>query len=128
MTSARFGAPMPTEEYLAELLEEWQERLGLQSWDMAVKYASDVETQGMTGRSWVQAGCEAADIYLLRPSDRGESFRQMHDPELDLVHELVHIRFWSIDPPEAEGLLHKLREVAIEKTARALVKLKREGR
>ena len=116
-----------TQEQLNILLEFWKRQLGLDAWDITATFHSHRELGGNTGQGYIRAVFESADIMILDPSDRVASFRDDGDPEVDLVHELVHVRLWSIDPEETDGILHTCRETAVEKIARALVSIKRSG-
>lgn len=105
---------------MIDILEYWKPRLGLHSWDIRVKTEPRGERKG-DAESFVRPQIERADITIFWADEDGDPF------ELTLLHELVHIRLWAIDPYEAEGVLHYCREVAIEWLARALFSAKQGG-
>lgn len=102
------------------IVEYWKPRLGLHAWEIVIGEAPRHEQQ-CCAETFVQAQMERAEISVWRDCDR--TFGD--DPvELDILHELVHIRLWAIDPVDAEGALHCCREQAIEWLARALYSAK----
>ena len=106
---------------MEKLLKKWQSRLGLSDWDITVKYRDARDMDQYPAKTKIQAGIQAADIRLLALSDRQSCDPGDANPELDLVHELIHVRLWAIDPIDAEGALHLCREQAIEWIAKALI-------
>lgn len=102
-------------------LKKWKKRLGLSDWDITVKYRDAQDLNQSQGKTIVRAPMQTADIRLMKQTDRQKSDPSDSDIELDLVHELVHVRLWSIDPYEAEGVEHVCREQAVEKLAQALI-------
>jgi len=102
-------------------LKKWQKRLGLLDWDLIVCFRDARDMDQYPARTKIQENIQAADIRLLAKNDRQASDPADKDPELDLVHELIHIRLWSIDPKDAEGALYTCREQAIEWLAKALI-------
>lgn len=101
---------------LQAIIAHWKPLLGLHSWDIRAEYAPRHEIEAAaTGN--IKAHMERAAIKVQRDCDRdGDG----EDAELDLLHELVHIRLWAIDPDEADPVTHKCREAAVEWIARAL--------
>lgn len=98
------------------LVEYWKQRLGLHAWEITIRETPRHE-QDCCAETFVKPQMERAEISVWRECDLTES----DDPlELDILHELVHIRLWAIDPHDAEGVLHYCREVAVEWLARAL--------
>ena len=98
------------------IVEYWAPRLGLGSWRIVVKEVPRHE-QHCCAETYVQPQMERAAVSVWREIDLlGED-----DPtELSILHELVHIRLWSIDPVDAVGVQHLCREAAVEWLARAL--------
>lgn len=96
---------------LQEIVSYWKERLGLHSWDIRVKTAPAGE-RGEDAEGFIRPQIERADLTIF---SGGEDTL-----ELNLLHELVHVRLWAIDPYDAEGVLNQCREVAVEWIARAL--------
>lgn len=104
------------QEELVAMVQYWKFRLGLHSWEITIKAVPRRE-QSLCAETFVKASMERANITVWRDCDRGPD----DDPvELDILHELVHIRLWAIDPYEATGVLNHCREVAVEWLARAL--------
>jgi hypothetical protein len=101
---------------LAEIIEYWKPRLGLHSWEITVE-AVPRHKQQRCAETFIRPQMERASITVWQEEDReGED-----DPvELDLLHELVHVRLWAIDPYDAQGVVNNCREVAIDWLARAL--------
>lgn len=102
-------------------LKKWQKRLGLSDWDITIRFrdAQDMNQNCATTR--IRANMQHADIRIMNEDDRQKSDPADSNQELDLVHELVHVRLWAIDPDGAEGVLHTCREQAIEWIAKALI-------
>lgn len=96
-----------------EMLDYWKAQLGLHSWDIRVKTEPKGEREG-NAEGFVRPQIERADLTIFWGDEESCPF------ELTLLHELVHIRLWAIDPHDAEGALHLCREAAIEWLARAL--------
>lgn len=105
-----------TQSELMNMVEYWKNRLGLHSWRIRIKSVPR-HNQSCSAETFVQPQMERAEITVWRDSDRDDSCDSV---VLDVLHELVHIRLWAIDPHEATGVLHHCREVAIEWLARAL--------
>jgi hypothetical protein len=102
-------------------LKKWQKRLGLSDWDITVKHRDAQDMNQNQGKATIRAALQNADIRIMKENDRQKSDPSDSDPELDLVHELVHVRLWSIDPYDAEGVEHVCREQAVEWIAKALI-------
>lgn len=104
---------MPT---LDDIIAHWKPLLGLHSWDIRAEYAPRHEIDA-AAIGHVKAHMERATIKVQRDCDRGGDD---DDAELDVLHELVHIRLWAIDPANPDGVTHNCREAAVEWIARAL--------
>lgn len=107
---------------LKGLLTSYQDVLGLQEWDITLAWVPPSEQAGASrarGNFWEsyrQARIELAPERSQAPYLNGE----LPDNEYDLVHELVHLRFW-------ESCGAKAVEWEIEAMARALVRLRRRS-
>ena len=101
---------------LQEIVDFWKQRLGLHSWEITIKEVRRHE-QELCAETYVKPQMERANITVWRECDRLETDDNV---ELDILHELVHIRLWSIDPYDATGVHTHCREAAIEWLARAL--------
>ena len=102
-------------------LDKWKSRLGLSDWDITVKFRDAQDMEQYPGKCKIRANIQHADIRLMAKDDRQKSDPSDVDPELDLVHELIHVRLWAIDPKNAEGALYTCREQAVEWIAKALI-------
>jgi len=100
---------------------KWQKRLGLLDWYITICFRDARDMDQYPARTKIQQNTQHADIRLMMPEDRQKSDPQDGNIELDIVHELVHVRLWAIDPLDAEGALYTCREQAIEWIARALI-------
>ena len=116
------------EEKLRELCKEWQERLGLQSWNVKTGIYRERNFCGpeRQGENEYNLATGTSLIRILDPVDYPESkFKQ--DMEVTLVHELLHLVFAPFEPDEdSKELEQKFMERAICQLSGALVKLKRE--
>lgn len=117
-----------TEGELYHKLKLWQERLGLQDWDVVVSIcrARDFISPNAMGEcNWVLPKKMAA-IRILHQDDFDQGSMQRQDMELTLVHELLHLHHAPFDTfpvgtPEDIAV-----EQAIHKISKALVDLYRE--
>lgn len=122
-------------ECLARCVREWQDRLGLQAWNITASIERRERIDILTQSTGAQAGCDQstclrrARIYICRPEDwplvDAVAPDDPQDMELDLVHELLHIVLsgWPLGETPLEK---RLKEQSIEDLARALVRLKRQ--
>ena len=108
-----------TEIELKQLCCEWQALLGLAHWSIDVRVVRGAEIGDNRGQSDYTPVSEAAVIRLKDPIDYHGYFQC--DLEETLVHELLHLIFdkTAMDGDEYEQVL--------DRTARALVKLKRRA-
>ena len=113
------------------LLNEWQERLGLQDWAITLKInckqedLSNPEWQGEN--NWITS-IKCATIKIVSPEVHGEDRVLKYDFEKVLVHELLHIKFGLLDITDRtyEGtVVDEVRHQLIDDLARALVMAKR---
>lgn len=126
---------MPAEHILIEHVREWckgwQKVLRLEDFDIHVRYAERCELRdcnAMVLRS--SDGTYASIILMPREWCDRESYAN-HDLETDLVHELLHVR--EIWDGESEwrrmkdecSTLFRIHEAGLQRTAEALVGLKR---
>lgn len=113
-----------------KMLEEWQERLGLQDWAIALRYncvQSELTDQNAVGETEWETTIKSALIRIISKEEHGDRILDF-DFEKTLVHELLHLKFGIIDIDEdtyeanvAELARHQL----IDDLARALVMAKR---
>lgn len=117
-----------TEEQLIGLCREWQERLRLEYWDVALKVArvQEFKLKEAQGECTWTLETACAIIRIVDPLDYPKTpFKQ--DMEATLVHELLHLHFAHFDNTAKGSLDEMMMERSIEHIARALVKLKREN-
>jgi hypothetical protein len=109
------------EQFLADVISKWSKRLGLSDWTITACFREARDMHQAPANTRIRVNIQQADIHILQPEDRQLSDPQDADMELDIVHELIHIRLWAIDPEEPEGVLYACREQAIEWLAKALI-------
>jgi hypothetical protein len=108
-------------KYAEQQLRKWQKRLGLSDWEIIIRYSDTHEMDGGPAKTKINDELQHADIRLLLPEDRQKNEPADKDIELDIIHELIHVRLWAIDPRTNDSLLHICREQAVEWIAKALI-------
>lgn len=113
----------PFQEKLTQDLDFWKVQLGLQAWEIRIivcrQWEMPVPSTGCCHRALPLL---QATIHILDEIDHGSSSFPV-DPEVTLVHELLHIyHFTTGEDGSAKELLE---EQGVELTARALVRLRR---
>lgn len=114
------------------LLNEWQERLGLQDWAIILRYNCKREEMenpefSIGETSW-ETTIKAAKICIISEEEYGTELMLDFDFEKTLVHELLHCKFSMIDKDinSYEGIVtEQARHQLIDDLARALVMAKR---
>lgn len=103
-----------TQNQVNKLTVRWQRRLRLQDWNILVEFVEQdyFKNPTQTGETTIKQSFKDADVKVLQGLDSEET-------ELILVHELLHILFGGMCPPE--GVLELLFETGIEGAARALL-------
>lgn len=115
---------------LRALLVEWQARLGLQGYTIALKVvrASDLGAVGVWGDCDAWRMKRKAVIRILDARDYPDD-DMIDDHETTLVHELLHVlmppRLFNL-PVQEDDVRYQLYEQAIDQLARTLVALKRD--
>lgn len=115
-------------EELEALLFEWQGRLCLTEWDIAVKIVRRSEFGEEVNQADITYNKLSAQaiIRILDPIDWDNAlFNQ--DMEKALVHELLHLMWHDFEPADEKSLEHVLWHRRLETTARIMVMLKRSG-
>ncbi len=117
-----------TLEALKPLCEEWQARLGLSHWDVALEISRvwDMPLDGVTGANTFDIATEKAVINILDPVDY-QPGPFPYDVEAVLVHELLHIPLRYFAEPDEESMEAVHLEAFIDRMAQLLVRMKREG-
>lgn len=120
---------MSTEELL---LEEWQERLGLQDWAIILRHNCKKEQldnpDSSIGETQWETTIKVARIAIISEEEYGKDLMLDFDFEKTLVHELLHCKFSMIDKDlnTYEGIVaEQARHQLIDDLARALVMAKR---
>jgi hypothetical protein len=110
-----------------ELLNEWQERLGLQDWAIILRFnLSEEDMQGDAGTTVWNNVNKVAEVHIIQEGDYNSIIP--YDYERILVHELLHIKFGylQIEPSNyEEQVLDEAQHQLIDDLARALVMAKR---
>lgn len=121
-----------SDEELQTLCRQWQAVLRLEHIDVHVRYAQKLEME-----EWghTQRGPDStwANIVICPPDLVNFDTHTRTDPELTLIHELLHVREeWDCEPKWQElkdkklnPTVFKMHERGIERTAQALLLLKR---
>lgn len=115
-------------EELEALLFEWQGRLCLTEWDIAVKIVRRSEFGEEDNQADITYNKLSAQaiIRILDPIDwDNDLFNQ--DMEKALVHELLHLMWHDFEPADEKSLERVLWHRRLETTARIMVMLKRSG-
>ena len=115
-----------------KLLEEWQERLGLQDWAIILrcncKRTDMNDPEGSIGETDWETTSKCACIKIISKEEYGDGLVLDFDFEKTLVHELLHCKFGLIDKDlnTYEGIVtEQARHQLIDDLARALVMAKR---
>lgn len=107
------------DDRLNDALKYWSALLGLGGWDIEAKFAHRHDIKSYLADCYKHINLSRASIRLAYPNECEDIFS---DWEQALVHELLHIRFWNSDHSGVDNVVH---EQAIDRTATALVTLKR---
>ena len=111
------------------LIPFWQKRLRLQDWDIEAVITDQREECG-GGRVQMLAKYKAAKITILEPEKMDPTWLGSKDPEVTLVHELLHVQTEQLNHhlnKPKHGRLSDDMERVVELTAIALVTLRREA-
>lgn len=115
-----------------KLLDEWQERLGLQDWTIILRYNCKKEDMDdpefSIGETQWETTNKCARIQIISEREYGSDRMLEYDFEKTLVHELLHCKFSMIDKDlnTYEGIVaEQARHQLIDDLARALVMAKR---
>jgi hypothetical protein len=116
------------EPELQALCKEWQARLGLAHWEIAIRFGRrDEFSDGALANVIHQDRLETALVKILDPNDWPSPFPQ--GIEQSIVHELLHVAHALCEPDGGYyGTQEICYEQVIDRLAKALVALKREGK
>jgi hypothetical protein len=115
---------------LKKLCEWWQTVLRLEDFDVHVRFAQRLEIEGFAETQRSTDGTYALIIVMPDSLRTGDTYGNQ-DEETNLVHELLHVReIWDAEPTWRElkknnATLYRQHEMGIQRTAEALVALKR---
>ena len=111
-----------------DLLNEWQNRLGLQDWAIKLNGCCTPEEVGyddVVGHTdWTETS-KAAKIWILDPKYYGQRIRPF-DWEKTLVHELLHLKMCLL-ATDVPDLQERVAHILIDDLSRAFVDAKRSG-
>ena len=119
-----------TDDDLAVCARWWAKELNLQSWELVIQFKSYRDLHSNWAELTPHPHYENAELYVARWLDRQDcEDPAAGDVEVSVVHELVHLRFWSANScfDDAGSLVKAIYEAAVEKTAQALVRQRRRG-
>lgn len=108
------------------LLNEWQERLGLQDWRIKLCpkcTPGEMEMENAAGCTIWTESIKSAKIQILNPKYYGDRIVPF-DFEKTLVHELLHLKL-SLVSSEVDTLQERVTHQMIDDLGRAFVSAKR---
>lgn len=125
------SAPKTPAQKLRADLAYWQRRLRLRDWTITAKfvYESQLDNRSAVAETKVSLEECRADVRIQHPDElKAIAYGPLPEPEVSLVHELLHVRLEPARLELAEGSSARPQlEAAIDITARVLVDL-RHGR
>jgi len=106
----------------------WQKKLRIWDWTVALRICAEKELEmGGAAEISISEQSGVAYISILDPKYFPVGAIKQ-DMEVALVHELVHLRFFpDVRFKLEEVIANNLMEQAVERTAQALVELRRKG-
>jgi hypothetical protein len=114
-------------ETLQTLLAEWQERLGLQDWDIRAQLVGNRALPDAKGDTNIRVVSREAIVRVLDPAHWEDYSGFVHDPEKTLVHELLHCLWLQWDDFPEDLAQDRMCHQTLDRLAKVLVKLKRGG-
>lgn len=110
---------------LGNLLTYWQKAMKLSDWDVRLKIVRQHDLlEGTQAMIESNHDHRIATVSICDPHDYQPQEFWPQDMEVSLVHELVHLTFWWLNP-EKESLQQTLEEQSVEAVAQALVEQRR---
>lgn len=110
------------QKFTGEKLSLWQQRLGLQEWQVSVVLVrrDSLPPQTLGGIHWDKAK-KTAQVWVLDPADYQLAFQAMlDDMELTIVHELIHLDLAALPQGQAS---RSSEERAVNGIAKAMLAL-----
>lgn len=113
---------------MKEMLQEWQQRLGLTDWTIELRDNVEPDDMGLDGvsgcTSWTECN-KTAMIQIIDPKFYGTRIKPFDYEEI-LVHELLHLKLCLLSS-EQDDLQSRYVHQLIDDLARAFVDAKRYG-
>ncbi|HEU4751871.1 MAG TPA: hypothetical protein VFU47_02105 [Armatimonadota bacterium] len=105
------------------MLRVWQKRLRLRDWEIDLLFVAQVDLPERLGEVQWKAGKRRAQIKLLKPGSWQHGRHTEFDltQEVDLVHELLHLKLVGWDETRDDSVEGDLMEQAVHDLSRALV-------
>lgn len=118
-----------THDELRAKCAEWQQVLRLQDWtvDLNIKRGREFVTKDSNAEVGLNEQHKSAFIAIMDPVDYDPDQRRPQDMERDLVHELLHIHFWTLTRGNDDTNIEIAEEQAINMIAEGLIQLSRRG-
>ena len=110
-----------TQDQLEIWVLKWQERLGLRGWHIKISFRNKHDLEGNPAASFIQKTTQNVSVRVLHPKDRQKSDAAYDSIELDIIHELLHVRLWALDVVEVDDTTQTLKEQAFDWIARAML-------
>lgn len=121
-----------TDQELLDCAQWWAAELGLNSWVVSAVFRPRYEVEALA-RCTYNARTERVHIRVAPWSERDLDDPIETELEGDVVHELIHVRFWPVDMGRGSGgtgvddFQDNLHELSIDRTAQALVRLRKRS-
>jgi hypothetical protein len=119
------SAARAADEFLADCLPVWQQRLGLEEWKITLVMTPRIALKPGTlgGIKWDKSK-KTAVMSILDSSDyTGSTEEMLRDMEFTVVHELIHLELASLPKSETS---RRTEERAVNNLAKALLGLPRD--
>ncbi len=116
-----------SERSLRKKLAWWMAELDI-SWDIELCIKRFDEMKGIHGRVYMTEEKRMACIWLLDPRDTDPDEMRRYDPEVTLVHELVHIMLAPFSKDKVGTHRDIVSEQCVHATSKSLVRMSRAAR
>lgn len=113
-----------TQKQLDCWLAKWKVILRLQDWEIDASLYHRDHIEGADGKCDHEYSRKQAAVYIATRRGRPDTVKP-HDPELTLVHELIHLHFAPFQAKDMQSLAGKAQEQAIECLTTSLIALDR---
>lgn len=121
------GVIYESQEQLNTALAYWQDILRLRDWKLKAEIAREKKMSqlGRQAEVSVDEQHKYARIWLMSPEDFPEDVGWEQDHEESLVHELLHVHLWVLEPDKEDPRGDIPEEQAINSIVSGLIRLKR---